>query len=188
MKPELLALDNAIFHVLGEIEHWLELRDGISFTCRYKRVDQLKLLQLYGWELKYKLPIVEILDMIVPVLRALIRSKKKYRGLGLMVRSLVGDGAENILKKEIAKLYPHGEHIQIWKSRERDLHLEREVKDDLEGVEQKDAAFKGILGYESVQIYLARYKRRVDIARKRELKASLSNRRKRKAYRWNCWR
>jgi hypothetical protein len=186
MNKGLAEAESLIMRVLSAIEHWLETRDGKSFPLRYKRSDQIRLLRLYGWELKYMISIEDILDIIVPALRAHIHSRKKARGIGIMVRSLVGDASERVLKYAIAKRYPQNEHIQVWKSRERELQLYRERREELDGMEPKQEIVKGLLDYASLDIYISRYKDKIAIIRKREVLDSIRKRRK-KPYRWNPW-
>ena len=189
---EMAALERHMMEIVDRMEMWLRMRDGVDVPLHemYSRQEQLMLLKYRTWMLRYNLSIQEILDLTVPVLRQMARIRhiktKKYRGMGLTVKTLIGDGAERILREEIDRTYPDGEHITIWRELERDRQLAREHEEKIGGL--PEVAEKGLrlADCATPEAFVQRYERRLKRMRQEEMAAVDAKRRKRK-YRWSPW-
>ena len=170
-----------------ELEHWLEHNDGRTGPLHLKRIDQLKLMRLRTWALRYKLPVQEILTLVMPVLRGQVKSKKKPFGLGFRVGVLVGNGAQRILLQEITKIYPCNEHIFAWRSqeRERQLRIEQEIETD--GLPVRVPKALTVLSCTTVESFISQYKNRITALRETTAKEETSRWRKKRHYRGNPW-
>jgi hypothetical protein len=174
--------------VLREMELWLESRDGKRYNLQYRPLDRARLTRLYTWSLRYYLPIEDILDLIIPVLRGQRRYDRKRWGIGLTVRTLTSYGAERILRKELEKKYPDGEHVAQWRDREREKQLEAECLEGLDGLIPRENGFHNVLEAGSPMEYMARYRSQVLRQRAIHQRAYSMERRRLKPYRWNPWR
>lgn len=181
----LSQLWNAANELGAEVQSWLTSRAEKQVFLKFSRVDQIRLLKLRTWRFRYYLPVSEILDMIVPVLRSRIKNKKRVSALGVPVLTLTGHGAERILQEEIKKRYPASEHIEAWKDRERDSQLEAEQNegDDLPAA---SGSSLGILQANSPEAFVEAYKRRITNYREEQRIQMLQEFRK-KPYRANPW-
>src|SRR5678809_225253 len=99
--------------IIGELDEWVLRTDGKEVRLRFKKIDQVRLLKLRVWSFRYQMEISDILDLIMPILRAQMHYKKKRYGLGVSIRSLTGKGAERILTQELKRHDPEGDHIQV---------------------------------------------------------------------------
>lgn len=191
MEPEVAAVWRRANEVAAIIEQWVRVRDKKSIRLSFKKEDQVRLLRLCTWEFRYKLPIGDILDFVMPVLRSRVRRvravKKASWGLGVSVRSLVGPGAKRILEEQIEQLFPGGEHIRIWRDQERSRQLAVEQAEETDGVAVRQAPMPfTVLDSPTVEEFIAGYRAR--IARARGSMLSYSKTRARKPYRGNPWR
>jgi hypothetical protein len=177
--------------IINQISRWVESHDGSKPFINYKPIDQVRLLTLKTWELRYHLPILEILDLLVPPLRKHIAKrpgkKKKYNGLGVSIVTLCSHGAEEILQRAIEKKYPDSEHVSIWRSTTRDRQLKAEKIEALEGLSARVSRPSSILDYDLVSEFSADYCASVDKKRLEHTNALLDPKRKRKRYRFNPW-
>lgn len=172
---------SAAHEMVAEIGLWLAVHDGKEPFLRFTREDQVRLLRLKTWQLRYYLSIQEILSFVVPVLRSTVKRKSKRWALGITVRSLTGEAAERILQEQLKKTYPGGEHIQVWKDREQENQIE--VEQMLEGDLVSSGKTIDVLHAESLEDYVSRYRARIQHLRQ-ERSAQMRKHRK-KPYRWN---
>lgn len=176
------------------IEKWVRTRDNkATVILQYNKIDLLKLMTLRTWELRYRLSAYEILDLIVPILRGTIttrRGRRKGTGasLGITISMLTGQGAERILESQIKKTFPNAEHIAMWKSDERNRQLQREKLAESEGVVTRPPSVLTVLGSESVSEYVEAYRARIETKRTAHRSESLKKSRRSKNYRGNPWR
>jgi hypothetical protein len=176
--------------VLAAVESWCRVHDKkTNATIQLSDINQLKLLRLRTWSLRYHLSISDILDMVLPVVRwkAGTNKKTKHYGLGVTMGTLTGPGAERILKEEIVKRYPNGEHIKIWKAKEQEHQLQVEHQDEMDGMPVRHAAVFSIINEgASVENFIGAYKRRAQTARA-DFERNLHSKGRRRPYRGNPW-
>lgn len=168
--------------VVSVVEGWLLTRDGNGRGLTLSSIDRVRLLRLKLWSLRYHLPVEEILDILLPILRAQVAKPKKRIMLGIRVPALVGDGALEILKREIDKRYPGHEHLALWRDAERQKQLRRECRE--EGVPTVEKALL-MEEYPTLRAYCDAY--RAKIGRVRREEEVNQSRRSRRNYRWNPW-
>lgn len=166
------------------INDWLLTREANRFGITLSGLDQTRALRLKIWSLRYRLSVEEILDILVPILRTLVKKPKKNIILGIRIAGLTGDGAEKILKSEIEKRYPEHEHVALWREMERERQLCREREDD-GGIVAPDR-IGGMLDYPTLQAYCDSYRSKIE-ERRRNDEVNEKQRRKRN-YRWNPYR
>lgn len=175
--------------MVSTMSMWVRMRDGKDVPLHLSKADQLRLLKYRTWMFRYYLPVQEILDLTIPILRQQIRRKyvkRKYvRGLGVSVAALTGAGAERILQEQIRKTYPDSEHITIWRERERDRQLAVERAESLGGMPETDRGLR-LSDCATPEIFMARYERRLQRLRLEAAEADNPQRRKRQ-YRFNPW-
>ena len=188
MNLEVTELWRRSNEIQSAIEHWIQDHDHKHVPVRYKPADQLKLLKFRTWQLRHKLSVPEILNLIVPVLRGQMLGRGRNYGLGIGVRTLVGRGSERILLEEIAKFYPSSEHISMWRDQERERQIDAEHNEDLDGMESTSNKIPTLMDCDSVDQYLSRYKKKILHSRQvHEVEVTKASR-KRKAYRGSPWR
>lgn len=186
MKPE-AKFWATVNQIHRELVKWLEEREGHHSYATYKPVDLARLLKLKVWSLRYYTSVPEILDLVVPVLRYMVRTKHKRYGLGLSLAMLTGIGAEHILEQELKKKYPDGENIAFWKECQRDRQLRVEEQEELDGLEPRQYIPRGILECESVEDFAHKYEARLLKQREEWQRAVRQKWRKRKKYRNSPW-
>jgi hypothetical protein len=169
------------------VERWVESRDNRRVRFTFKRTDQVRLLKLYVWSQRYKLPVVQILDMLVPILRNRVVLKKKSYGLGVGVASLVGEGAERILQEEIKRYFPGNQLISIWREATREKQLAVERINATEGIVTRSEKELTLLACPSVEEYVRRYRCRATRHREENTVEQLRESRRKKRYRGNPW-
>lgn len=178
--------------ITSTITRWVEVHDKKHTILTYSKIDQLKLMTLRTWELRYRLPVYEILDLVVPVLRVVVkghlRRKKPLAGLRVPVSTLTGVAAERILLDQIAKKFPDAQHIGIWRAEERERQLRRERLVESEGITIRQLGTVTLLSSQSVGGYIDAYKKQVHAKRVEEATELANKDRKRKSYRFNPWR
>lgn len=175
--------------IVATIGTWIEVHDKKHIILHYSKTDQLRFMTLRTWELRYRVPVYEILDILVPIMRGVVKAKRsKQSALGVSAATLTGQAAERILADNLLKRFPNAEHIAVWRSTERERQLTRERQQDTEGVAVRQPQPLTILQSKSTTAFLETYKKRV-MARRVDEQSELTNKeRKRKAYRWNPWR
>lgn len=140
---------------LGVVDRTLEE----SFDRRLYQVkypDVLRLLSLRTWTIKYSLPLEEILKVLLDYYK---RFERKFRrpssggkSLGCRISNLCGDRSEELLQEYIVKTYPSNEHVSVYKAQQQARYLKvREIK---------------VFYSKTVEMFLKRYKRTTEEARK----------------------
>lgn len=173
--------------ITAELDRWIQRKDGRGVRLRFKAIDQARLLRLRVWAWRYKVELQELLDLIMPILRAQVKGKKSGFGLGLRVTTLTGDAAERILAAEVHKRYPDRENVVIWRDKVRQEQLEAERMEELDGLKPREEKISRLLETDSVREFIASYYDRIEQARKRDRIAREQSWRKVKAYRGNPW-
>lgn len=190
---QLWGYANQLVDTIGK---WVEAHDKKRIPLNYSKLDQLHLMTLRTWALRYRLPVYEILDLVVPVLRDAIKGQVGHRrrarrplvGLGVSVTTLTGLAAERILLDQIGKKFPDAQHIGIWRYEERYRQIQREQLSDADDIPTRQAPTATLLGSSSTSAFIQIYSRRIQAERSKEAGEMASKSRKRKAYRWNPWR
>jgi|ERR1017187_1469989 hypothetical protein len=186
-RPNLAEVWHLANGIIGELEAWLA-HGGKSMRLTISPINQARLLRLRVWSIRYCLSIAEILDLIMPILRAQARRPKHTYSLGISVPALTGDAAERILKAEIPKRYREGEHIQIARIREQEVQLRREHADELDGLASKEYFTRSLMDVATVEQFVNMYREHV-ISRRNTYQNEMGAKwRSRKAYRYSPWR
>ena len=172
--------------IIIQMEEWMKRRDKKRTRLTYKKADQPRLLRLRTWSMRHHLPITEILDLLVPVLKERILYKSKY-GFEIPVKVLTGAAAGRILRYEIAKRYDGNEHILAWREMERERQLRAERIEELEGIPLKPRLHEAMPENETVSEYVDHYTQSVMQNRQRERQAAGERWRRRKKYRNSPW-
>lgn len=185
MNSEITELWRRANEIVAMLELWILEHDEKSIHLTISRENQVRLLKLRTWQFRYYLPIRELLDILVPLLRDRVKRTKSSYGLGIGIRSLTGKGAEDMLKVEIARRYPGNEHIQVWKEMQRDQQLELELLEETDGMAVRPEKLITIQNAESAEQFLASYTKQIE-ARRKTVQSDNSQRQKKK-YRGNPW-
>ena len=188
MSTEVAELWRYSNEIQSAISRWIEDNDHKHVHLHYKRVDQIRLLRLRTWQLRYKLSITEILNLIVQPLRNQMTGRGHNYGLGIGVRSLVGHKAEQILQDELNREYPNHEHLALWADQERERQIEAERAEDLDGIVSKSNRTPTLLQFDTPEQFISVYKKRVQHSRQVHETEVTKASRKRKAYRFSPWR
>lgn len=136
-------LEQEAMKIVIELQNWIRSRDKVNLYLNFKQEDRMRLLRLRTWEYVYKIPISEILDIIVEPIRVHSNLRSRRYGLGTSVSSLTGFHAERILSTIVGRRYPAGEQISFWREAERDRQLHVEKMDALEGAHPRDDHGRG---------------------------------------------
>lgn len=192
---EMAELRMLQMEMVQTVRRWLRERDGNDLPrLNFKHVDQVRLIRLKTWEWRYKISVMEILDLIIPILRGTLRPhlRGKVKGggyaLGVKVTSVVGDGAEKILREQLRRLSSEEQRKAIWRQDEKQRQLDAEESDELEGVASKQKDNLSLLKVVNIKAYVTQYKRSITRQREQYDSAMSARWRKRKAYRNNPWR
>src|ERR1017187_7585155 len=172
--------------IIGELEAWLA-HGGKPMRLTISPINQARLLRLRVWSIRYHLSIGEILDLIMPILRAQVRQPKHTYGLGISINALAGDAAERILKAEIPKRYKEGEHIQIARMQEQQHQLYREQLDALDGLAPREHFTRSLMDVATVGQFVSMYREHVTSKRNTYQDEMNAKWRSRKAYRNSPW-
>lgn len=179
-----------VYFIAGEIaiqmEDWMRKRDGYRTKLRFTKEDKVRLLRLRTWAMRHKIPIAEILDLVMPVLTERSKWKKKY-GFDITIRVLTGQASKKVLNFQLNKRYPGGENLAIWNEQEREIQLFAEKAEVLEGIPVKPKLTPVIREDEDMEEYMVRYTKSVEAARESERRATSQKWRRRKNYRGNPW-
>lgn len=174
--------------IMTEVENWLLSRERKQLRLNFRVLDQARLLKLRVWEQRYCVGIPEILDLIMPILRAQVKRIRKSGGLGITVAAMTGDGAEKILVQELKKKYPDGENVTVLRERMREQQLQAEEEADNDGMRTRDRSVRSVLDSISIGDFAKAYSSSI-IRKRMRVQSELNNPvRRRKAYRGNCWR
>jgi hypothetical protein len=174
-----------LWSITNEVRLELESYSGANLSY-LKEQDLAKLAILKVWSIRYYLPVSEVIRIIVPVLKQIIRSRKKLRGLGVPITTLTAVGTEKILEREIQELYPDGEHVRLWKEQEREKQLNTELLDETEGLPVKQVQLRPLYEYETCREFATGYEKMIDKKSKSMSNATQQHRRS-KPYRLNPW-
>lgn len=188
MLNKMMVLAGTVSSLLIRIEGWLFNTDGIRVPLhKIKGVDQCRLLKFRTWSLRYYVEVEEILEMVLPVLRNQMRSRVG-KGLGVPIKILTGRKAEEILRDQIKRRYPDGENKKVWASRERERQIQRELRDELSGMRERDV-LRGKTRLEvGILEWTHEYQKQISARHKRWEKIRARNlRSKRRGYRRNPW-
>lgn len=169
-----------------EIERYIDRVDDRSIRLQYKPLDQIRLLKLVVWARRYQIPVTEVLDTVIPILRRQIKHRKKHYGLGVTIGTLVSQRTEEILAEVLVERYPNSENVTAWKHEEREKQLEREASEENHGA--VETATGGVLDYASPRVFVERYRAEVEASRDTYRAAINNEKRKAKCYRGNPWR
>lgn len=168
-----------------EVEKALESIDKKHSRLKLHQVDQLRLLNLKTWSLRYYLPVREIVRLLLPILRGQLKPRKVYWGLGVTATMLTGDGAERILLREINKLYPNAEHIAMWRQDEQERQLIVERDESLDGIALRFRRVLSVMASVSPERFVRKYKRQIRFARRANRDNEVAH--SRRNYRWSPW-
>lgn len=137
--------------------------------------DQLRLLTLRTWSLKYHLPVEEILKVLIGYWSKRFErgNKKGKKGLGCKIGTLCGDVSESILKTYIQKQYPGGENVTAWK-------IDKQAR-ILRTTEMRQFYSK------TIQTFMKRYQQTTAKARKQTVVALSKGNLTRRRYPGNPW-
>ena len=189
MKQNLAAVWGMAAEISREVEKWLLDHDKIEVWLKLKPEDQARLLRLRVWSLRFGVPVSEIMDIVVPPLRAamdLKRYRKRY-GIGFPVSILCGRTAEKILTTIIGRRYPNGEQHAALREFLREQQLDAERLEELDGLTPKQNPVQSLLSAESLTDYVESYAREVMSVRARNRTEGSAKWRRRKRYRGNPW-
>lgn len=173
--------------LLSVVEKWCKQEAQADIRLSLTKANQLRLLKLNTWSLLYRLSVQEILSILIPILRKKAKSRKT-RGLGISVAMLTSVGAERILEEEIEARYPGGEHIGVWRERQREIELLREEQEELDGITVRQVQLKTVLDYDTPEAWVKCYRAGLEDRRNKYQAAVSSSERRKKAYRWSPWR
>lgn len=188
-KPVLQELWRITGEIMGELELYLQQKTGEKIKLRYRPEKQARLLKLRVWSTRYRVPVGEVLEIILPVLRGRVpQNKLRRHGIGVGVYTFVGRKAEEILKDELRRKYPDSEHLTLWREQERERQLERERTEDLEGLKPHRKPVVSLLESESMEDFLTGYRDSIQQEKSQQDRVQTETWRKRKAYRGNPWR
>lgn len=179
---------NKINDITIALEQFVWEEDERRIRVYLKKPDQLRLLTLYKWSLKYYLPISEIIKILIPVVRTVCKRQRFLpRALGVRITSLTGRAGERIIQEEIERRYPANEHIQYWKEAQRRKQIEAEDSEGEEGVLVRSSPVRSPLQYKHPMMFVEAYRERLQKDIRESERIISSKRRRRKAYRWNPW-
>jgi hypothetical protein len=183
---DLAKLEFYCAEVKSQIELWIERVDGHSVELRYKPDDIARLFKLRVWSVKYSVSIQECLDLIVPVFRAMIKSRHKSTGLGVAIKTLTSRGAERLLGEKLLERYPGNENVRVARELERDHQLGVEALEETEGLTAREPEVKSRLEMSAGE-YVKLYEKRILRYRGQVETAASEAWRRRKTYRGNPW-
>ncbi len=105
-KKRLRKLELIILAWHSEVEKTLSEIKERHVRLSLNRRDQIRLLNLKVWTVRYRISLRSILDVLLAAW-----SKKQYGGglLGVRIATLCGVASRTILEKHVKELYPAGE-------------------------------------------------------------------------------
>ena len=172
--------------VIAVCERWLASRDQNRTALKFNKVDQLKLTTLNVWAMRHRISVMEVLDILLPILRTQTRGLR-HSALGVPVKVLTGSRAKAILEEHVRRRYPDKEHVQLWKETERDRQLEAERAEDMEGLTTKSQGIGGLLDYSSTKAYTDAFIASIRRGRNAYMSAAGDKSRRKRKYRGNPW-
>ena len=128
-KKELFAVT---VRIASEVSEAL-LRATGKTIWKISESDRHKLYRLWMWSQRYSVSLDYILSVLVPYFSKGVekRTGKKSKGLGVSIATLVGDVAEDVLQKAIAKDNPDSDHLGMYREEQRDKVLALLKKDSI---------------------------------------------------------
>ena len=124
-KEELVEREYRLLNSLSK-DYVFRVEDILSSIRNEKvklwitELDRYRLLTLRTWELKYKISLKTILQVLLPFWQGFIKRRTKTKGLGIRVSTLVGKKSEEILIMHLNKVYPRNEHKMLYISQEQE--------------------------------------------------------------------
>src|ERR1700679_2847856 len=113
IEREVSSIDSISKDYLQSVETVVSKIRKVPVKLWITKPDQYRLLTLRAWEIKYKVSLENILQILLPFWERFVqrRSKKmKKAGLNVRVSTLTGKKSEQVLKDQLSKLYPSSEH------------------------------------------------------------------------------
>lgn len=178
---------SVLFAVTHEVDSELQQQFGKQFW-KITELDKLRLLKLKVWGVKYRVTLGYILGVVMTFywdrLPKQVREKVKgSRSLGVRIATLVSKGSEKALVDAIARDFPNGENISVYKEEERNRIA---ALLDEEDNELPVARTKAVLSYKTMSAFVESYTRKV--ASKKRAMAKLETKMKKMPWRENPWR
>lgn len=175
-----------------ELFRWTwQFSDILEKTCHKKlyqtptRMDQLRLLNIKAWSIKYMVPVEFIVKTLVDYWSSRVekRTRKKSLSIGCKIPTFVGKVSEQVLKDTITKTFRNNEHIEEWKSKNQELYLMMLKAENYDEYEEKKKEKKSL----SIKHLVEDYGNMIDDERKEIEKLISSGVLTRRRYRNNPW-
>ena len=99
-----------------------ELRNNHT-TLWLTELDKCRLLTLRTWEMKYKVDLKTILQILLPFWEGFLKRRTNNintKGLGIRITTLTGKKSEQVLKQGTSKLYPNQENRMLFVNQEQE--------------------------------------------------------------------
>jgi hypothetical protein len=177
---ETRALRKRSIFVLGEVSRWLKKDFGRSFNFNLREIDQVRLYNLWIWSERYSVSIRYILKVLVPYWSNRFKRRGGQAwGLGVKMHTFVGKHSVKLLEEQIEKDFPNRENVELAKHNRRMALL---GLDTHEPVKSRD-----VLECESIEDYVRKYKKRVNVSRRTLDYAEGQTSRRLRPYRGNPW-
>lgn len=85
---------------------------------------QVKLLRLRTWHLRYKVPVSVILEILITYWQAVHKYRRTSKAtLGIPLVHLVSNKSAIILQEKLAKQFPQYEHLDSWRAVQRQRYF-----------------------------------------------------------------
>lgn len=152
-REELIERENEALVRLTK-EYIFKLEDILSRIRKTKvklwlnKNDRMRLLTLRTWEIKHKVDLKTILEILLPFWEGFVqkRSRKtKSKGLNVRVSTLTGKKSEQILVDNLKKIFPSNENRTLWMIKEKERitfnylkRLEKQSKRSDDGVRSRN--------------------------------------------------
>ncbi len=173
------ALNDLAWNWKGVVESVLKKKFNrrLFYVQPRDQVTYYRLLSLRTWTMQFKLPLEEILGVLLPfwdsVVRKYSRKPHKGQGLGCTIPALCGDKSQQILEEYVKKKYPGGENVRAWKQQKQDTYFRIE--------KIKVSYAKG------VEDWVGRYSKQVHSQRRRNSIIETKKRKPRRRFPDNPW-
>lgn len=179
-RAELSRLRTLRAQVCAEVEAFVRRGGGQTFPDPYSDVDQTRLVTLALWAEKYKVPVRFIIEHLVPIVQSMMRGKlRRSMYLGISPATFCGNFAEKKLQEEITRAFPDAENEWEWRwNKQREQLPESSLR----------TTVKSIIDYDSIDLFVAAYGRRIKRKRSEVMRAKQSSARSKQPYRGNPWR
>jgi hypothetical protein len=186
IEQELKQLNKTALRYAKRVEDYLQVYQGknVRNVMLYlSEGDQLRLLTLRAWEMKYKVSLKFILSTLLPFWQSFLKNKTKKisRGLGVRISTLTGKKSEQILRDAISRTYPDNENVLVWMAERREEIIQCELERMHTGIR-----IKSLLKFSSPQKYFRHYQNRIQ--EEALLREQIEDRMKKFNYRDNPFR